>query len=122
MLAGLIDAARKAQAASLAPVDAVSVAVPLAETPKAVTPTAPTRPVANFTVQFSSPDAASVDAALGSARGTAGVQGASTSSIAVGGVSVMRVSYAGSLSELAAALRARGWQVSEGANALSIRR
>ncbi len=122
VLAGLIDAARKAQAASLAPVDAVSVAVPLAETPKAVTPTAPTRPVANFTVQFSSPDAASVDAALGSARGTAGVQGASTSSIAVGGVSVMRVSYAGSLSELAAALRARGWQVSEGANALSIRR
>lgn len=122
VLAAMIDAARKAQAASLAPVDAVSVAVPLVETPKTATPTAPTRPVASFTVQFASPDAASVDAALGSARGTAGVQGASTSSIAVGGISVMRINYAGSISELAAALRARGWQVSESANALSIRR
>ena len=115
VLAALIDAGRRAQAASLVPTDAVSIAVP-------VTEPAPQRAVASFTVQFASPDAGSVDSALGSVRGTGGVQGANTTSIAIGGISVMRVSYGGSLSELAAALRARGWQVTEGQNARSIRR
>lgn len=78
--------------------------------------------VSTFTVQFASPDAGAVDAALSSVRGAAGVQGAATSSIAIGGTSVMRVTASGSLEELAAALRARGWQVSVGSNALSIRR
>jgi hypothetical protein len=77
---------------------------------------------ATYTVQFASPDAAAVDAALASVRGTPMVGGAATSSIAIGGTSVMRVTAAGSLEELAAALRARGWQVSVGSNALSIRR
>ncbi|MFA7604546.1 MAG: heavy-metal-associated domain-containing protein [Novosphingobium sp.] len=75
-----------------------------------------------YTVQFASPDAAAVDAALASVRGAAGVQGAATTSIAIGGTSVMRVTAAGSLDDLAAALRARGWQVTVGTNALSIRR
>ena len=78
--------------------------------------------VQSFTVQFASPDAQAVDAALGSVRGASGVRGAGTTSIAIGGTSVMRVSYAGSLEELAGALRARGWSVSVGSNALSIRR
>jgi hypothetical protein len=55
-------------------------------------------------------------------RGSAGVRGAATSSIAIGGTSVMRVTYSGGLDGLAAALRARGWQVTVGSNALSIRR
>jgi hypothetical protein len=76
----------------------------------------------SYVVQFASPDAAAVDAALASVRGAAGVQGAATSSIAIGGTSVMRVTVAGNLEELAAALRARGWQVTIGSNALSIRR
>ncbi len=76
----------------------------------------------SFVVQFSSPDAGAVDSALGSVRGASGVRGASTTSIAIGGTSVMRVTYAGSLEELAAALRARGWSVTVGSNALSIRR
>ena len=76
----------------------------------------------SFTVQFASPDAAAVDAALGAVRSASGVQGASTTSLALGGTSVMRVSYAGELSALAAALRAKGWQVNVGSNALSIRR
>jgi hypothetical protein len=46
----------------------------------------------------------------------------STSSIAIGGTSVMRVSFAGDLSALAAALRGRGWQVTQGSNALAISR
>lgn len=78
--------------------------------------------VGTFTVQFASPDAASVDAALSAVRGAPGVQGAATTSIAIGGTSVMRVTVAGSLDALAAALRARGWQVSGGGSALSIRR
>jgi hypothetical protein len=78
--------------------------------------------VATYTVQFASPDAGAVDAALASVRGAAGVQSAATTSIAIGGTSVMRVTVAGSLEELAGALRARGWQVSAGSNALSIRR
>ena len=67
--------------------------------------------VGTYTVQFASPDAAAIDAALSAVRGAAGVQGASTSSIAIGGTSVMRVTYAGQLDALAAALRARGWTV-----------
>ncbi len=85
-------------------------------------PTAASAAAANYTVQFASPDALAVDAALGAVRGVAGVQGAATSSIAIGGTSVMRVSFAGDLNALAAALRARGWQVTVGSNALSIRR
>ena len=54
--------------------------------------------------------------------GVAGVQAASTSSIAIGGTSVMRVTMKGDISVLAAALRSRGWQVSGGGTTLSIRR
>lgn len=115
-LAALIAAAQRAEA---------PVAAPKAAATAAATPTPePTATVApsTFTVQFASPDAAAVDAALGALRGTPGVQSAATTSLAMGGTSVMRVSYAGELSALAAALRARGWTVAVGANALSIRR
>lgn len=78
--------------------------------------------VSNFVVQFATPDAASFDGALGAVRGAAGVRGASISSTAIGGTSVMSVSYAGSLDELAAALRARGFTVQQGSNALLISR
>lgn len=92
-------------------------------TPDAQPSAAPTQAVtATITVQFDSPDAAAVDAALGSVRGAPGVQGASTTSIAIGGTSVMRVTVSGGIDALASALRARGWQVSVGSNALSIRR
>ncbi len=82
----------------------------------------PPQAVQSFTVQFASPDAQAVDSALGSVRGASGVRGAGTTSIAIGGTSVMRVSYAGSLDDLASALRSRGWSVTVGSNALSIRR
>jgi hypothetical protein len=99
----------------------VSVTAPTPGPTPTATPT-PVARVASYTVQFASPDAGAVDAALASVRGAAGVQGAGTTSIAIGGTSVMRVSASGSLEELAAALRARGWQVTVGSNALSIRR
>lgn len=77
--------------------------------------------ISSFAVQFATPDAAALDAGLVAVRGAAGVQSAAISSVAIGGTSVMRVSYAGDLSGLAAALRARGFTVVEGSGALSIR-
>jgi len=78
--------------------------------------------VRNFTVQFATPDAGAFDSALGAVRGTSGVRGVGVTSTAIGGTSVMSVSYAGSLEELAAALEARGFSVRRGANALAISR
>ena len=107
------QALEQAKQAGAAPTDGA--------TPSA-TPTAAAAPASTVTIQFASPDAGAVDAALAAVRGAPGVQSAATTSLAMGGTSVMRVSYAGELSALAAALRARGWQVSVGSNALSIRR
>lgn len=78
--------------------------------------------VRNITVQFASPDAGAYDAALGAVRSTGGVRGIGVTSTAIGGTSVMSVTYAGSLDELAAALEARGFNVRRGANALAISR
>lgn len=76
----------------------------------------------SYTVQFASPDARAVDAALAAVRGLPGTRAAATTSLAMGGTSVMRVTFAGGLDELAAALRARGYTVAIGNGALSIRR
>lgn len=79
-------------------------------------------PAAAITVQVATPDGAALDAGLAALRGVAGVQGAATTSVAIGGTSVLRVTYAGDLESLATALRAQGWKVTPGANALSIRK
>ncbi|PKP89425.1 MAG: hypothetical protein CVT75_13165, partial [Alphaproteobacteria bacterium HGW-Alphaproteobacteria-14] len=78
--------------------------------------------VRTITVQFTTPDAATFDGLLGAVRGTAGVRGLGVTSTAIGGTSVMSVSYAGTLEELAAAFEARGFTVRRGANALAISR
>lgn len=75
-----------------------------------------------FQVQFPSPDAGAVDAAQAALRAVPGVQSAVPSSLALGGVSVLRVTYGGDIEALAAALRAQGWKVTQGPGALSIRR
>lgn len=114
-LAALIAAGQVPQAApSAAPSAGASEAAPPPPPPPVETRT--------FTVQFASPDAGAVDAALGAVRSAPGVKGASTTSLAVGGTSIMRVTYEGDLDTLAAALRARGWRVTVGSNALSIKR
>jgi len=78
--------------------------------------------VSSYVVQFASPDAATIDGTLASVRGVGGVRGAVTSSLAIGGTSVMRVSYGGTLDELAQALRSNGFNVQQGSNALAISR
>jgi hypothetical protein len=118
-IAALIAAERQAVEAEEAAAVETGVAVPAGGT-SAASPIP--QLVTSFVVQFVTADAASVDAALASVRGTPGVRGAATSSIAIGGVSVMRVSYSGSIDGLAAALRSRGWNVSQGGTALSISR
>ncbi|WP_246465514.1 heavy-metal-associated domain-containing protein [Novosphingobium jiangmenense] len=87
----------------------------------AATPTAAAS-VSTFTIQFATADGPAVDAGMAAVRGVAGVKSAVSSSIAIGGTSVMRVTYAGEIEALAAALRAQGWRVTVGAGALSIRK
>ncbi|OYX63275.1 MAG: hypothetical protein B7Y89_06425 [Novosphingobium sp. 32-60-15] len=74
------------------------------------------------TVQFATPDGAAFDAGIAALRGLSGVKSAITTSTAIGGTSVMRVTYAGEIDALAAALKTQGWRVSAGADALSIRK
>ena len=74
------------------------------------------------TVQFNSPDAASFDAALSGVRATPGVRGLAVTSTAIGGQSVMSVSFSGSLSDLATALSQRGYTVRQGESAIAISR
>lgn len=107
------------QAEAAAEVPGAPSAAPTVESPQPA-PTAAA--ISSITVQFATPDGAAVDAGLASVRGTPGVQGAGISSVAIGGTSVMRVTFAGDIDALRAALQARGWQVQQGPGALSIRR
>ena len=116
----LIDIGRAMERRERAAAEGTVEENPDAETPQP-SPTQATT-VSAFVVQFSSPDAAAIDATLSAVRSTAGVRGAATTSIAIGGTSVMTVSYGGSLDQLAAALRQRGFQVTQGSNALAISR
>ncbi|MBP7137064.1 MAG: heavy-metal-associated domain-containing protein, partial [Sphingomonadaceae bacterium] len=75
-----------------------------------------------FSVQYETPDVASVGSTEAAVRGIAGVRFASTGSLALGGISVMRVTYAGDMAALKAALSARGFRVQEGGGALRISR
>jgi len=77
---------------------------------------------ASFTIQVDTPDAASVGAAESALRAVPGVRSASTVSLALGGVSVMRVAYGGDIGGLRLALAARGWRVEDVGGALRIRR
>ncbi|MDR6787729.1 hypothetical protein J2Y58_001081 [Sphingomonas sp. BE138] len=75
-----------------------------------------------LTIQFDTPDAASVTATESALRGIPGVTGAATTSLALGGVSSMNVIYAGSAETLRNALESRGWQVIGSDTTLRIRR
>jgi hypothetical protein len=76
-----------------------------------------------FNIQVSTPDAEAVQRAEIAASRVRGVTSAITTSLALGGTSIMRVTYVGDASSLAAALQAQGWQVEvTGANSLRISR
>jgi len=86
------------------------------------TPTAEAIAASNLTVQVETPTAAALTASESAIRGVPGIRSANTTSLALGGISVMRVAYDGSQASLRAALEARGWSVQEGPGVLRIRR
>lgn len=73
-------------------------------------------------VQYDSPDSTALTATEASVRSVPGVRAAATTSMALGGVSVMRVLFSGDANALKAALQARGWVVEDVNGALRIRR
>ncbi|WP_245942369.1 heavy-metal-associated domain-containing protein [Sphingomonas gilva] len=75
-----------------------------------------------ISIQFDTPNVSSVSAGEAALRGIPGVRSAATTSLALGGTSVMRVQYDGGQPGLAAALTARGWQVQAGEGVLRITR
>ena len=126
-IAGLIALGRQQQAneqAAAALAAAQGAAAAFAPPP---TQAAEAKPMAKageglLTIQFASGDARAVDAALAGVKSVPGTSGVATTSIAIGGTSVMRASFAGTSADLAAQLRARGWQVSVSGNVLRIKR
>lgn len=100
--------------------------VPLTEEPVdgMIDPLATPAPATQVSVnvQFDTPDAADVANGELALRAIPGVRSAATTSLALGGVSVMRVTFDGDVATLRAALEGRGWQVQEGPGTLRIRR
>ena len=116
------EAERKRAAAQAARSEREPAATPDEPSPPQVVPTPEPVAVSTYVVQFATPNAGSIDATLSAVRATPGVRGAATTSLAVGGTSVMSVSFNGSLTELAQALRARGFGVNQGPGGLGISR
>lgn len=84
--------------------------------------TGTTSAAADITIQFDSPSASSVSATESAVRGLPGVGSATTTSLAIGGVSVMRVSFTGDPDALRSALEARGFAVGRSGTTFRIRR
>jgi hypothetical protein len=65
----------------------------------------------SFNIQVSTPDAGAVQQAEVSVSRASGVTSAITTSLALGGTSLMRVTFVGDAAAFQAALQAQGWQV-----------
>jgi hypothetical protein len=85
-------------------------------------PVAPTAGTTSFTIQFDTPDVGSVGASESTLRSIPGVRSAATSSLALGGTSVMQVSFDGTVEMLRAGLQARGYNVAASGTTLRITR
>ena len=75
-----------------------------------------------YTVQVDTPDAEAVGQAEASLRAVPGMRSAAVTSLALGGVSLMRLSFDGDLAALRVAVTARGWRIEEAGGALRLRR
>ena len=71
----------------------------------------PVGPTVTLNIQVETPDAAAVQRAEIGVSRVNGVTSAITTSLALGGTSIMRVTYSGDPAALQAALQAQGWQV-----------
>jgi hypothetical protein len=75
-----------------------------------------------ISLQFASPDATSITTTEAAVRAVPGVTAASTSSLAIGGTSIMRVAFNGDAAALRAALSSRGYKVEDVSGGLRISR
>lgn len=82
----------------------------------------PTGTASRFSVQVATPDAGAVQRAEISVSRVNGVTSAITTSLALGGTSMMQVTYVGDAASLQAALQAQGWTVQLSGNTLRISR
>ena len=82
----------------------------------------PTGAAGMFSVQVETPNPGAVQQAEVSVSRVPGVTSALTTSLAIGGTSVMRVTYVGDVGALATALQAQGWNVQVAGNSLRISR
>jgi hypothetical protein len=108
-----------ANKAETLPVEGASDAVENGSTP--ISP-ATTNSTSTITVQFDTPDVGSVTSTESSVRSVPGVKATDTTSLALGGISVMKVTFDGDIGALRLALSARGFRVDEGGGTLRIRR
>ncbi len=76
----------------------------------------------SFSIQFDTPDVGSIGAGESTLRSIPGVRAANTSSLALGGTSVMQVSFDGTVDMLRAGLQARGYNVAVSGTTLRITR
>jgi len=76
----------------------------------------------SFSIQFDTPDVGSIGAGESTVRSIPGVRSANTSSLALGGTSVMQVSFDGTADMLRAGLQARGYNVAVSGTTLRITR
>ena len=76
----------------------------------------------SITVQAETPDAAALRGNEAALRGMPGVSAVATSSLALGGISVFRVGFAGPPAAFREALVSRGWTVEDVAGGFRIRR
>ena len=81
------------------------------EFPELPVTTAPGVQASSFNVQVETPDPEAVQRAEVSVSRVNGVTSAITTSLALGGTSIMRVTYVGDAASLQAALQAQGWRV-----------
>lgn len=107
------------------PVDPDALAIENAsEQPIAISdlPVISTAGVTSFSIQFDTPDVGSVGAGEAAVRAIPGVRSAVTSSLALGGTSVMQVSFEGTADMLRAGLAARGFTVAASGSTMRISR
>ena len=97
---------------------AATVTAPLPTTQAPV----PLGAASSFNIQVETPNAAAVQAAEVAVSRIGGVTSALTTSLALGGTSVMRVTYTRDIAALRAALEAQGWTVQVSGNTLRISR
>ena len=89
---------------------------------EAITDAAAPAAGATLTVQVDTPDAAALTQAEAALRSVPGVRSAATTSLALGGISVLRVQYDGDPGILRTSLAARGWRAEDAAGGLRLRR